>query len=98
MKRIRQFACVVLLAVAAASMAAQWMTPYRYDMQLRDEIPNASPSKHHWLGTDDLGRDRLSRVLYGTRVSLLLAPAAALLATILAASVGILAGYLGGGW
>ncbi|MGZ4813896.1 MAG: ABC transporter permease [Terriglobales bacterium] len=98
MKRIRQFACVVLLAVAVASLGAQLLAPYHYDTQLRDELPNAGPSRQHWLGIDDLGRDRLSRVLYGTRVSLLLAPAAALLATVLAAAVGTLAGYLGGAW
>jgi ABC-type dipeptide/oligopeptide/nickel transport system permease subunit len=98
MKRIRQLAFWVLLAVAGASFAAPWLARYHYDAQLRDELPNAGPSKQHWLGTDDLGRDRLSRVLYGTRVSLLLAPAAALLATVLAAGVGTLAGYLGGTW
>ena len=98
MKRIRQFACVVLLTVAAMSFAAPLLARYHYDTQLRDELPNAGPSKQHWLGTDDLGRDRLSRVLYGTRVSLLLAPAAALLATLLAAGIGALAGYLGGIW
>jgi ABC-type dipeptide/oligopeptide/nickel transport system permease subunit len=51
-----------------------------------------------WLGTDEVGRDRFARVLYGTRISLLLAPAAALVSTVLAALVGGLAGYLGGIW
>jgi ABC-type dipeptide/oligopeptide/nickel transport system permease subunit len=48
------------------------------------------------LGTDDLGRDRFSRLLYGTRVSLLLAPAAALLSSLLAAVIGGAAGFAGG--
>jgi peptide/nickel transport system permease protein len=98
MKRVRQIACVLLLTVVGGSFAANWLAPANYATQFRDELPNAGPSKAHWLGTDDLGRDRFSRVLYGTRVSLLLAPAAALLSTILAALVGALAGYLGGRW
>jgi len=96
MKRIRQFACGLLLAVGIASLGASVFAPAGYDTQFRDELPNAGPSKLHWLGTDDLGRDRFARVLYGTRVSLLLAPAAALLSTLLAAFVGTLAGYIGG--
>ena len=98
MKRVRQIACVLLLAVVGASMAANLLAPADYATQFRDELPNAAPSHKHWLGTDDLGRDRLSRVLYGTRVSLLLAPTAALLSTLLAALVGVIAGFLGGFW
>ena len=98
MKRIRQFACVLLLAIAVASLAAEILAPADYATQFRDELPNAAPTKQHWLGTDDLGRDRFSRILYGTRVSLLLAPTAALLSTFLAALIGTLAGYLGGLW
>jgi peptide/nickel transport system permease protein len=98
MKRVRQIACVLLLMVVGTSLAANWLAPANYATQFRDGLPNAGPSKAHWLGTDDLGRDRFSRVLYGTRVSLMLAPAAALLSTILAALVGALAGYVGGRW
>jgi peptide/nickel transport system permease protein len=98
LKRIRQFACALLLAVTVASLGASIFAPANYATQFREELPNAAPSKLHWLGTDDLGRDRFSRVLYGTRVSLLLAPAAALLSTFLAALIGTLAGYLGGAW
>lgn len=98
MKRIRQFACVLLLAIAGLSLGASIFAPANYATQFRDDLPDAAPSRQHWLGTDDLGRDRFSRVLYGTRVSLLLAPAAALLSTFLAALIGSLAGYLGGAY
>jgi ABC-type dipeptide/oligopeptide/nickel transport system permease subunit len=93
----RKVAWVVLLVVAALSLAANWLAPAGYAKQYR-EAAGAAPSHQHWLGTDEIGRDRLARVLYGTRISLLLAPAAALLSTLMAALVGGLAGYLGGHW
>lgn len=93
----RMLACAILLIVLGAAAAASWLAPAGYAKQYRDEI-GAPPSRTHWLGTDDLGRDRFARVLYGTRISLLLAPAAALLSTLMAAVIGGLAGYLGGIW
>jgi peptide/nickel transport system permease protein len=93
----RWVACVVLLLVVGVSLAANWLAPGGYAKQYR-EAADAPPSHEHWMGTDAIGRDRFARVLYGTRISLLLAPAAALLSTLLAALVGGLAGYLGGAW
>jgi peptide/nickel transport system permease protein len=93
----RKLACVVLVLVLGASLAANWLAPAGYARQYRD-ASNAPPSRAHWLGTDEVGRDRFARVLYGTRISLLLAPAAALLSTLMAALIGGLAGYLGGVW
>jgi len=93
----RKVACAVLLLVLAVSFAASWLAPAGYAKQDR-EAAGAPPSHAHWLGTDEIGRDRFARVLYGTRISLLLAPAAALCSTLLAALIGGLAGYLGGAW
>ncbi len=93
----RKVAWVVLVLVLGAAAAANWLAPAGYAKQYR-EATNAAPSQTHWLGTDEIGRDRFARVLYGTRISLLLAPAAALLSTLMAALVGGLAGYVGGGW
>lgn len=93
----RKLACGVLLLVLAVSLAASWIAPVGYSKQDRDAA-GTPPSREHWLGTDEIGRDRFARVLYGTRISLLLAPAAALVSTLLAALVGGLAGYLGGVW
>jgi peptide/nickel transport system permease protein len=93
----RRVACIVLLLVVGVSLAANWLAPSGYAKQYREEA-DAAPSRAHFLGTDDIGRDRFARVLYGTRISLLLAPAAALLSTLMAALVGGLAGYLGGAW
>ena len=93
----RKLACVILATVMCAAIAANWLAPAGYAKQYR-EATDAPPSHAHWLGTDEIGRDRFARVLYGTRISLLLAPAAALLSTLMAALIGGLAGYLGGIW
>ena len=93
----RGVACALLLLVVGVSLAANRLAPAGYAKQYR-EAADAPPSHDHWLGTDEIGRDRFARVLYGTRISLLLAPAAALLSTLMAALVGGLAGYLGGAW
>jgi peptide/nickel transport system permease protein len=94
---VHKLACALLALVLVVSLAAGWLAPVGYATQFR-EAPNAPPSRQHWLGTDEIGRDLFARTLYGTRISLLLAPAAALLSTLVAAVVGGLAGYLGGAW
>lgn len=95
MKWVRAAAMGFLLAVGAACALGRLATTADYAYQFR-ELPDAGPSHEHPLGTDELGRDRLARLLEGTRVSLLLAPAAALLATGLAAVIGGTAGFAGG--
>ena len=93
----RRTAWVLLLLVVGVSLSANWLAPRGYAKQYREDV-SAPPSRQHWLGTDEIGRDRFARVLYGTRISLLLAPAAALVSTFMAAFIGGLAGYLGGIW
>jgi ABC-type dipeptide/oligopeptide/nickel transport system permease subunit len=80
------FVLALLLAPAVA--------PHGYQEQFR-EAPNAAPSRRWPLGTDALGRDRLSRMLYGGSVSLLCAPAAALVSGLLALALAV-AGGCGG--
>jgi len=101
---MKRAAVAFLLAVFFASVGARWIAPYGFQEQRRDEAGLAPawttragvPGAKHWLGTDELGRDRFSRLLYGARVSLLVAPAAALLATAIAAAAGMSAAYFGG--
>src|SRR6185369_14376390 len=95
MKIVRAIALAVLVIAILAALATPWLAPAPYDFQDRDAT-DISPSHAHPLGTDDLGRDRLSRLLYGARISLLLAPVAAAGAVFLAALIGGAAGYLGG--
>ncbi len=95
MKTLRAASVLVLAAAFAMTLVGGWFVAHDYARQFR-ETPNAPPSRDFKLGTDDLGRDRFSRLLYGTRVSLLLAPAAALLSVALAGLLGGFAGYHGG--
>ena len=95
LKLIRLASIAILITVFAASLFAGQLIPYSYSSQSREAF-NASPSAKHLLGTDALGRDLFTRLLYGTRVSLLLAPAAALLATLIAGVFGAFAGLYGG--
>src|SRR5690349_21790530 len=94
-KLMRKLSLVFLLAVSAASIRAGYLTRHGYAEQYRDHV-NEAPSRAFPLGTDELGRDRWSRLLYGGRVSLVCAPAAAAVAMAIAALVGLLGGYLGG--
>jgi peptide/nickel transport system permease protein len=84
-------AVVVLSVTYVAATGASLLAPYSYERQDREHAGEA-PNPLHRLGTDELGRDRLARLLYGARTSLLLAPAATLLATAIAAFVGAIAG------
>lgn len=95
-RNLRVICAVLLCVIFAVGLFAGTVSPYPYAKQFR-ERPNAAPSSSHLLGTDSLGRDLCARMIYGTRVSLLLAPAAALLATLLAGIFGGFAG-LAGGW
>ena len=95
MRVLRRCAWACLLLVALAGAAADYLAPHGYATQFR-EHPGEPPSQAFPLGTDELGRDAASRLLHGSRVSLLLAPAAALLSTLIAALVGGLAGSAGG--
>ena len=84
---MKRYLPALLLALA---LGAPWLAPCDYARQYRDE-PNAEPSRRFLLGTDELGRDRLSRLLYGSRTSLLLAPAAAAASVVVAALAGVAA-------
>jgi peptide/nickel transport system permease protein len=92
---VRRLAAILLASIYLVCLCAGWLAPFDYARQSRDCIA-AAPSTLHPLGTDELGRDSFSRLIYASRVSLLLAPAAALLATAIAALMGGVAGFCGG--
>jgi peptide/nickel transport system permease protein len=86
---------VVFVVIAAACLAAPVLAPYRFDAIDLSGMRQA-PSLHHLMGTDDLGRDLFTRVLYGGRISILIGILSAVLGTGLGTLVGALAGYYGG--
>ncbi|MEN3280297.1 MAG: peptide/nickel transport system ATP-binding protein [Solirubrobacteraceae bacterium] len=86
---------VVLVALVAAVIAAPLIAPYQPLAQDLHAVFQG-PSGHHLLGTDNLGRDVLSRLLYGGRVSLLGVVYAVGVLLVLGVPIGLLAGYLGG--
>src|SRR3989454_6425472 len=90
---------VLLLGLVA--MAAPWLSPHdpvRQSLRGRLAAPTleGADGRAHLLGTDHLGRDVLSRTLYGARVSLLVGFAAVVVGSVVGAALGILAGYRGG--
>jgi ABC-type dipeptide/oligopeptide/nickel transport system permease subunit len=95
MKISRWIAAVTLFVILLAAAWPSAITSIPYDQQFRNH-PNAPMSRQFPLGTDELGRDRLSRVLHATRISMLAAPAAALVSMALAALAGGFAGFFGG--
>ncbi len=93
-----QFGLVVLLLVVITAFGADLLTPYGPTTQNLRERLQAPLVGGHVLGTDNLGRDILSRVMFGSRVSLLVGVSAATLAGSLGILLGLLAGFLGGWW
>jgi len=86
---------LVVAVLGAASALASWVSPYdpdKPDLQLQLR----APSPVHLLGTDDLGRDLLTRILYGGRISLSIGVLAMTLAVLMGTAVGAAAGYYGG--
>jgi peptide/nickel transport system permease protein len=86
---------ILTLLILILAIAAPWVAPSDPNAQ---NLPArlAAPSAMHWMGTDELGRDIFSRVLYGARVSMLVGICVVVGAGILGLAIGALAGYIGG--
>ncbi|MBW3647239.1 MAG: dipeptide/oligopeptide/nickel ABC transporter permease/ATP-binding protein [Actinobacteria bacterium] len=93
-RRLAGLGLGLLSALLLVALTAPWLAPY--DPTVRVGVPFARPSAAHLLGTDDVGKDLLSGLIHGARVSLLVGVVAALSATVLGSGVGIVAGYARG--
>jgi ABC-type dipeptide/oligopeptide/nickel transport system permease subunit len=84
-----------ILAILAIALTAPWITPFDIAAQQLANS-NTAPSWHHWMGTDEFGRDVLSRVLYGARTSLSVSATAIGISVTVGMTLGAAAGYFGG--
>lgn len=82
-----------LAALGLAALLADWLPLYD-PADTRAGIPLSIPTAQNWLGTDQLGRDLLSRTIYGARVSLVVGLAAVVLSSVVGGAIGIVAGFL----
>ena len=86
---------LIVLTVAILAMLAPWIAPYD-PSTINVKVILSPPSWEHWCGTDTLGRDVFSRMLYGARVSLAVGFIAVGIALLIGAMLGAVAGYFGG--
>jgi len=89
------FGSVIILTLIVTAMGASWIAPYDpYQQNLSEFLQQ--PSRQHFLGTDSLGRDVLSRIIYGTRISLAVGVIAVGVAAFFGMTLGLIAGYFAG--
>jgi len=95
-EKLAMAAGLVLLLIVGAAVFAPWLAPA--DPFQASMLKRLQPigTEGHWLGTDELGRDMLSRLMYGGRLSLLLGVMPVLMAFVIGTSIGLFAGYVGG--
>ncbi|MDR1967019.1 MAG: ABC transporter permease [Synergistaceae bacterium] len=93
--KVAAFSVLVIALIIAASFAAPLYSPYDPNKPSLSER-FAPPSRTHWLGCDDLGRDQLVRLIYGARISIVIGLLPTSLSMLLGAALGMISGYVGG--
>lgn len=93
--RIAWIGLLLLATVVLAAVFAPWLVPHD-PIEQHIAYRLDPPSAQYWLGTDSYGRDVLSRLIYGARISLLVGLLAVAIAMVVGSSLGILAGFVGG--
>jgi len=92
--RIAVVSLIILLLLYLLAILAPFITPYEFDA-INLKNTNKSPNLVHIMGTDELGRDELTRIIYGGRVSLMVGTAVALMGSVIGTMIGVLSGYYG---
>ena len=94
-KKICLYCGLFIVIICFCALFAEWISPYTFYEQFPEKAL-AAPSSEHWLGTDHLGRDLLSRIIYGSRMSMAVGIFTALISAILGLFYGLFSGWLGG--
>lgn len=93
--RLANIGLSIIILLSVLALLAPLISPFDpYDQDLYSVL--SGPTAQHWLGTDNLGRDLLSRLLYGARVSLVTGLLCTFFAALIGIPVGLIAGYMGG--
>lgn len=93
--RLAALGAVIILILLFAALFAPWVAPHDPEEQFSADARQA-PSAQYFFGTDTIGRDNFSRIVYGTRVSLLVGVSSMALAALLGVTAGLVSGYYGG--
>jgi peptide/nickel transport system permease protein len=93
--RLAMAGAIVVMALLLVSLLAPWIAPHN-PTEINAWQILSPPSGSHWFGTDELGRDVFSRVLYGSRISLKVGFVAIGIAVVVGSAIGLVAGYYGG--
>jgi oligopeptide transport system permease protein len=93
--RLAMAGLFILVFLVILALLTPWVAPYEYEAQ-KLVLGASSPSAQHWLGTDVLGRDLLTRMMYGSRISLMVGFTATAVALCIGVLWGTLAGFVGG--
>lgn len=93
--KLAMISLVLLVLLSSAALFAPLLAPYEYETQNLG-LGATPPSADHWLGTDTLGRDQFTRILYGSRISLAVGFVATAVALVIGVLWGTIAGFLGG--
>jgi len=93
--RLATLGAIIVLGLVLMALFAPWLS--RYDPYMIDlDVMTQAPSGAHWLGTDQYGRDLLIRIVYGTRISLVIGIVPTLISMTLGTTLGLIGGFYGG--
>jgi peptide/nickel transport system permease protein len=99
-RKLALLGLIIVVAFVIVAIIAPWIAPFQPDIQFDDGLDDIGgplpPSAKFWLGTDTLGRDLLSRLIFGARATLIVAIGANTIAVAIGAVIGVSAGYLKG--